>query len=35
MDTLNVSTGDVVEIRGKRKTIAKCFLFILPMKERI
>ena len=24
MDALSASTGDVVEIRGKRKTVAKC-----------
>jgi transitional endoplasmic reticulum ATPase len=24
MDTLNASTGDVVEIKGKRRTVAKC-----------
>jgi hypothetical protein len=23
-DSLNASTGDVIEIRGKRKTVAKC-----------
>ena len=24
MDPLNASTGDVIEIRGKRRTVAKC-----------
>ena len=24
MDSLSASTGDVVEIKGKRKTVAKC-----------
>src|SRR3972149_6491955 len=24
MDTLNASTGDVIEIKGKRRTVAKC-----------
>ncbi len=24
MDSLNASTGDVIEIRGKRRTVAKC-----------
>ncbi|NOJ30440.1 MAG: hypothetical protein DA328_09770, partial [Nitrososphaeraceae archaeon] len=24
MDSLNISTGDVIEIRGKRRTTAKC-----------
>src|ERR1700740_3852411 len=24
MDSLNASTGDVVEIKGKRRTVAKC-----------
>src|SRR5213083_3228794 len=24
MDSLTASTGDVIEIRGKRKTVAKC-----------
>ncbi len=24
MDSLNASTGDVIEIRGKRRTLAKC-----------
>jgi len=24
MDTLNVSTGDVIEVKGKRRTVAKC-----------
>ena len=24
MDTLSASTGDVIEIRGKRRTVAKC-----------
>jgi len=24
MNTLNVSTGDVIEIKGKRRTVAKC-----------
>jgi len=24
MDSLNASTGDVVEIRGKRRAVAKC-----------
>ncbi|HYA83517.1 MAG TPA: hypothetical protein VEH06_08740, partial [Candidatus Bathyarchaeia archaeon] len=24
MDSLNASTGDVVEIGGKRRTVAKC-----------
>ena len=24
MDTLNASTGDVIELKGKRRTVAKC-----------
>ena len=24
MDSLSASTGDVIEIRGKRRTVAKC-----------
>ena len=24
MDTLNASTGDVIEVKGKRRTVAKC-----------
>mgnify|MGYP003684696459 CR=1 FL=1 len=24
MDTLNASTGDTIEIKGKRRTVAKC-----------
>ena len=24
MDTLNASTGDVIEIKGKQRTVAKC-----------
>jgi len=24
MDTLSASTGDVIEIKGKRRTVAKC-----------
>ncbi len=24
MDTLNASTGDVIEVKGKRRNVAKC-----------
>jgi len=30
MDTLNVSTGDVIEIKGKRRTVAKCLPLFPP-----
>jgi len=35
MDTLSASTGDVIEVKGKRRTVAKCCLFIRQMKEKV
>ena len=32
MDTLNASTGDVIEVKGKRRTVAKC-LSLYPSDE--
>ena len=29
MDTLNASTGDVIELKGKRRTVAKCLPCLL------
>jgi len=34
MDSLSASTGDVIEIKGKRRTVAKCLPLYPPMKER-
>jgi len=34
MDTLNASTGDVIEVKGKRRTVAKC-LPLYPSDEGI
>jgi len=28
MDSLSASTGDVIEIRGKRRTVAKCMCMV-------
>ncbi|MFZ0894367.1 MAG: hypothetical protein WAZ77_07685 [Candidatus Nitrosopolaris sp.] len=30
MDSLSASTGDVIEIRGKRRTVAKCSINDFP-----
>ena len=34
MDHLNASTGDVIEIKGKRRTVANVCLFTHQMKEK-
>ena len=34
MDTLSASTGDVIEIKGKRRTVENVFRYIHLMKEK-